>query len=107
MITTACLWFSCLKPLPEEVTVKQLFFAKVFRGKPRQLIPLAEGALEGGWVGERGWGVQHFRVSCHWNRVLVEMSLLLILTRRAILRRRLMSKSLSTCEKESERTRFP
>lgn len=86
MITTLCLWFNCLKPLPEEVTVKQLFCQHSWR--ETNTIPLAAGVPEGwGWTRAEGWwgmgiawGGQHFRISFHWNRVLVETPLLLTLT---------------------------
>lgn len=94
MITTMCLWFNCLKPLPEEVTVKQLFCPSP--QKETNTIPLAEEVPKGwGWRGDKwgswgiafAWGGQDCRISFHWNGVLVETSLLLTLTTCVILRR--------------------
>lgn len=48
-VTSTCLWFACLKPLPGEVTVKQLFCCNPEKERERE--KSQENLLTGGWPG--------------------------------------------------------
>lgn len=63
-VTSTCLWFACLKPLPGEVTVKQLFCCNPERERERIEENLLTGGGPGTWTGaSRAQGGQPSRIS--------------------------------------------